>query len=290
MQMWSCGNWSCYITASGSRTVWLASLSQDCAKFVWDVLRLPLLLRRYQKARNQLRVWYLSAPLFFTLLLCVFLIRVKNLRCVHQHFLSRCWKQQPILAAQLRVDDGSHNVSRWMTWLPISLKNAAKCDKWYQLQNLSITESLNANGARKKLHWGQLRACHSQCRTKTKIQQADSVLGSFLHSLVEEKTVGAVALSVLATRERDKRANLSFQSLVLVCRIKSLIAFFSCRLLSWERSLQRFEYESKMKTKKATVLNRTVCVFIFSSSHSWRENKNKLLVHWPEAGRTTRRT
>lgn len=48
------------------------------------------------------------------------------------------------------VVDGSHNVSRWMTWLPISLKNAAKCDKWYQLQNHSITESLNANGARKK--------------------------------------------------------------------------------------------------------------------------------------------
>ena len=35
-----------------------------------------------------------------------------------------------------------------MTWLPISLKNAAKCDKWYQLQNHLITESLNANGAR----------------------------------------------------------------------------------------------------------------------------------------------
>jgi hypothetical protein len=36
------------------------------------------------------------------------------------------------------VDDGSNNVSRWMTWLPISLKNAAKCDKWYQLQNHSL--------------------------------------------------------------------------------------------------------------------------------------------------------
>lgn len=47
-------------------------------------------------------------------------------------------------------EHGIHNVSRWMTWLPISLKNAAKCDKWYQLQNLSITESLNANGAREK--------------------------------------------------------------------------------------------------------------------------------------------
>ena len=49
------------------------------------------------------------------------------------------------------MNHGSHNVSRWMTWLPISLKNAAKCDKWYQLQNHSITESLNANGAREKL-------------------------------------------------------------------------------------------------------------------------------------------
>jgi len=51
-------------------------------------------------------------------------------------------------------------VSRWMTWLPISLKNAAKCDKWYQLQNLSITESLNANGAWKKILVVQLQACH----------------------------------------------------------------------------------------------------------------------------------
>jgi hypothetical protein len=51
----------------------------------------------------------------------------------------------------LLLDDGLHNVSRWMTWLPISLKNAAKCDKWYQLQNHPITESLNAKGAREKL-------------------------------------------------------------------------------------------------------------------------------------------
>lgn len=50
------------------------------------------------------------------------------------------------------MDNGSHNVSRWMTWLPISLKNAVKCDKWYQLQNHSITESLNANGAWEKLY------------------------------------------------------------------------------------------------------------------------------------------
>jgi len=60
-------------------------------------------------------------------------------------------------------------VSRWMTWLPISLKNAAKCDKWYQLQNHPITESLNAKGAREKLFTSEPRACRNpQCRTKNK--------------------------------------------------------------------------------------------------------------------------
>jgi hypothetical protein len=57
--------------------------------------------------------------------------------------------QKRVIALCL-FEHGFHNVSRWMTWLPISLKNAAKCDKWYQLQNHSITESLNANGAREK--------------------------------------------------------------------------------------------------------------------------------------------
>lgn len=66
------------------------------------------------------------------------------------------------------VEHGSHNVSRWMTWLSISLKNAAACDKWYQLQNHSITESLNANGAWEKPFVGHPRACHSQCRTNKK--------------------------------------------------------------------------------------------------------------------------
>lgn len=84
------------------------------------------------------------------------------------------------------VDDGSHNVSRWMTWLPISLKNAAKCDKWYQLQNLSITESLNANGAWKKILVVQLQACHDLSveqkprKKKHLFFQADSVLECFL--------------------------------------------------------------------------------------------------------------
>lgn len=68
----------------------------------------------------------------------------------------------------LGVEHGSHNVSRWMTWLSISLKNAAACDKWYQLQNHFITESLNANGAWEKPFVGHPRACYSQCRTNKK--------------------------------------------------------------------------------------------------------------------------
>lgn len=76
-----------------------------------------------------------------------------------------------IFAARPRttgVEHGSHNVSRWMTWLSISLKNAAACDKWYQLQNHFITESLNANGAWEKPFVGHPRACYSQCRTNKK--------------------------------------------------------------------------------------------------------------------------
>ena len=71
----------------------------------------------------------------------------------------------------LWVTHGSHNVSRWMTWLPISLKNAAKCDKWYQLQNHLITESLNAKGAWEQLFVSDPQACRiAQCRTKTQLR------------------------------------------------------------------------------------------------------------------------
>lgn len=55
-----------------------------------------------------------------------------------------------------------------MTWLPISLKNAAKCDKWYQLQNHSITESLNAKGAWEKLFMSHPRACRILSVERTK--------------------------------------------------------------------------------------------------------------------------
>ena len=80
-------------------------------------------------------------------------------------------------------EHGSHNVSRWMTWLPISLKNAAKCDKWYQLQNLSITESLNANGTWKKALVVQLQVYHDlSVEQKPKIKKT-------LYSLVFSEAV-----------------------------------------------------------------------------------------------------
>lgn len=72
--------------------------------------------------------------------------------------------------------NGFHNVSRWMTWLPISLKNAAKCDKWYQLQNHPITESLNAKGAREKLFTSEPRACRNlSVEQKTILEKRVSV-------------------------------------------------------------------------------------------------------------------
>jgi len=89
-----------------------------------------------------------------------------------------------------------------MTWLPISLKNAAKCDKWYQLQNLSITESLNANGAWKEILWVQLQACHVSVSNKNQKQKADSVLG-WRVLLLPVRWLFCACL-----RERDKEQNL----------------------------------------------------------------------------------
>lgn len=93
-------------------------------------------------------------------------------------FLFRSSKTTSKLCRSTTVDNGSHNVSRWMTWLPISLKNAAKCDKWYQLQNLLITESLNANGTRKKPSVVNSEYAMISVSNKTqKNYEADSVLG-----------------------------------------------------------------------------------------------------------------
>ena len=94
--------------------------------------------------------------------------RRKVLCCRVTHTKARFFLSLEII---LWVTHGSHNVSRWMTWLPISLKNAAKCDKWYQLQNHLITESLNAKGAWEQLLVSDPQACHiAQCRTKTQLR------------------------------------------------------------------------------------------------------------------------
>jgi len=69
-----------------------------------------------------------------------------------------------------------------MTWLPISVKNAAKCDKWYVLQNHPITESLNAKGAREKPLVGDPRACRKLSVEKTNFRQRGVwAPGGFVH-------------------------------------------------------------------------------------------------------------
>lgn len=83
---------------------------------------------------------------------------------------------------------GFHNVSRWMTWLPISLKNAAKCDKWYQLQNHPITESLNAKGAREKLF--QVNPVHAVFSVSNKKQ----ILPKLAYGLSELKSTRVLDL------------------------------------------------------------------------------------------------
>jgi hypothetical protein len=109
-------------------------------------------------------------------------------------------KQPKRFCRSTTVADGSHNVSRWMTWLPISLKNAAKCDKWYQLQNLSITESLNANGAWKKALVVQLQACHVSVSNKNqKITRQILLLGAQETTQLVSLRAGEVALSVPAS-------------------------------------------------------------------------------------------
>ena len=92
-----------------------------------------------------------------------------------------------LLPLELAFEHGSNNVSRWMTWLPISLKNAAKCDKWYQLQNHSITESLNAKGAWEKLFTSHPRACRISVSNNKKPSAIVSLLKWWILSLVSKK-------------------------------------------------------------------------------------------------------
>ena len=125
------------------------------------------LIIRGSKSRNKVAVGEPAAGSFFRCLQKY--LKNKKTRGGSKRALLTLEKH--FFAARLFVEHGSHNVSRWMTWLSISLKNAAACDKWYQLQNHFITESLNANGAWEKPFVGHPRACHTQCRTNKKKKQ-----------------------------------------------------------------------------------------------------------------------
>jgi hypothetical protein len=164
-------NQGCYITASGSRTVdWLCNWCGTWRECNWFfdfhccMPQIPGLKQRF----------------FFFAKMRIHIhtkLTMLNLKC-HGNICEVTKNKLSILAAQHSlVDDGSHNVSRWMTWLPISLKNAVKCDKWYQLQNLSITESLNANGAWKQGTCVPTPSMPVSVSNKNQNKQADSVLG-----------------------------------------------------------------------------------------------------------------
>ena len=129
----------------------------------------------------------------------------------HALLLSSCAEQKVSNHLHCRpttVVDGSHNVSRWMTWLPISLKNAAKCDKWYQLQNLSITESLNANGAWKKTPVVQLQACHVLSVEQKPIEYITRFCAWCVYVMYTRRCSGSFCARLC---ERDNGANRSWQ-------------------------------------------------------------------------------
>ncbi|CCD12759.1 unnamed protein product [Trypanosoma congolense IL3000] len=82
-----------------------------------------------------------------------------------------------------------------MTWLPISLKNAAKCDKWYQLQNHHIAQSLNANGAWEKLF--RVIPVHATFSVSTNKKTTAALFFSL--SLMMSMVCGMCVLYVLVT-------------------------------------------------------------------------------------------
>lgn len=127
------------------------------------------LIIRGSKSRNKVAVGEPAAGSFFR---CPIPIKLEGRFSLRRETASHTNLKTFYFCRLTSVEHGSHNVSRWMTWLSISLKNAAACDKWYQLQNHFITESLNANGAWEKPFAGHPRACHTQCRTNKKSSQA----------------------------------------------------------------------------------------------------------------------
>ena len=161
----------------------------------------------------------------------------------------------------LGVEHGSHNVSRWMTWLSISLKNAAACDKWYQLQNHFITESLNANGAWEKPFVGHPRACHTQCRTNKKSSQTNA--GS------PSATFGSTAFELRARAQARYLIHIWCAAVWLgVCCAGGVAStrFLAARLA------------------QPNVFKKETLRYFFTYY------TNSVLVYRPEHGRTTRRT
>ena len=139
-----------------------------------------------------------------------------------------------------------------MTWLSISLKNAAACDKWYQLQNHFITESLNANGAWEKPFVGHPRACYSQCRTNKK--KPPEVKFRF-------------SLFKLRARAQARHIHLCVAVWLGVCCVRGLN----------NHAVPSREAGAAKRVPKETLR------FLFVSYNSY-------LVYRPEHGRTTRRT
>lgn len=141
-----------------------------------------------------------------------------------------------------------------MTWLPISLKNAAKCDKWYQLQNHSITESLNAKGAWEKLFTSHPRACHISVSNKNPSTKKK------IHFFC----LGGEREPLTLDEQYPNRSALVLLILQPVCSLLSA------------RAKERSNKPPKPK-------NNVFCAFVVCCVFS-------KFVHRPECGRTTRRT
>ena len=152
-----------------------------------------------------------------------------------------------------------------MTWLPISLKNAAKCDKWYQLQNLSITESLNANGAWKKtLVFNSKHAMFSVSNKNQKIKK--QILCLALWGQKNESFLPCVPARWL-----------KLCAFTIVGAIVSEISFFSCTHLCVRGELLWASFARKPKTTK-TIESDFSCVWNFFSQ-AWSTKKQYFLVH-----------
>jgi hypothetical protein len=169
-------------------------------------------------------------------------------------------------------EHGSNNVSRWMTWLPISLKNAAKCDKWYQLQNHSITESLNAKGAWEKLFTSHPRACRiSVSNNKKETTQCQLLVSkSFLLKNTNRES------NAWLKRKRNiyTQATLVFRFAIYLAEPEHFF-FLPSSTTAFHR-VALFGIREKRKPN------------YFSSFGI--QQQNKTFVYRPECGRTTRRT